>query len=242
MQSKPKLSKSSAAPAASESGGMAGPIARAVASLLIFIHFFCVFVAMSANFNRSPLQVRVADTLSIYTEPLNLELLAVPYHLTHADEPDVDHRLEILPQGKDPADSANWIVLPAGGVHGSDSSRRYQQIAATLATFGTSPVPSDEAISARLAQSVAENLLHQQGITPQRIRSRRHALQAPENIASGDPRQMDPWDEQVYFRTPYEANLIVNDDGTISVVKVDPEGEVARPVAPAGPAPPAGTP
>jgi len=242
MQPQPKLSKAhkTVAPP-DESSRMVGRTARTVVSLAIFIHLCCVFAVMAANIKRSPLETRIAETLAVYTQPLNFELMSVPYHLTHAEEADVDHRLEILPQGKDPAVSENWIVLPAGGVHGSDRARRYQQIAATLAFFGTSQSPQMEAASARLAQGIAENFLHEQGI-PQRIRSRRHALQRPEDVSSGDPQQMDPWNEDLYFHTPYGANLIVNDDGTISVVKVNPEGEVARPVTPAGPAPPSGTP
>jgi hypothetical protein len=243
MQPQPKLSKAAKAVAAHEqSSRMAGPTARTVASLVIFIHLCCVFAVMAANIKRSPLEARIAETLAVYTQPLNFELMSVPYHLTHAEEADVDHRLEILPQGKDPAVSENWIVLPAAGVHGSDRARRYQRIAETLAFYGTNPAPEMEAASARLAQGIAENFLHEQGIRPQRIRSRRHSLQPPENVSSGDPQQMDPWNEDLYFRTPYEANLIVNDDGTISVVKVNPEGEVARPVTPAGPALPSETP
>jgi hypothetical protein len=243
MQPQPKLSKAPKTVAPPDgSGRMVGPTARTVVSLLIFIHLCCVFAVMAANIKRSPLETRIAETLAVYTQPLNFELMSVPYHLTHAEEADVDHRLEILPQGKDPAVSESWIVLPSGGVHGSDRARRYQQIAATLAFFGTSQTPEMEAASARLAQGIGENFLHEQRIRPQRIRSRRHVLQPPENVSSGDPQQMDPWNEDLYFRTPYEANLIVNDDGTISVVKVDPEGEVARPVTPAGPAPPSETP
>lgn len=219
---------------------MAGPAARAVASLLIFIHLCCVLVVMAANLERSPLQARIVEKLRPYTQTLNFELVYVPFHLTHATDVDVDHRVEVLPRGKDPASGENWIVLPDVGIRGGDRYRRYQRLGSVLGFFGS--LPGDETPSGLVAKGIAENFLHQAGVDPQRIRARRHALQSPDDVGAASPQQADPWDEEYYFRTPYEANLIVNDDGTVSVVKVDPEGEVARPVTPAGPAPPARNP
>ena len=97
---------------------------------------------------------------------------AGPYYLTHATEEDVDHRIEVLLQGSDPADEDAWLVLPPAGSHGSDRYRRYQHLANVM-----SAVSDDEGAVARIAQSIGAHFAGQRNITPQQVRCRKHMLQ-----------------------------------------------------------------
>ena len=89
------------------------PSSRPFISLLLFIHLFCVFVAMSSNLSRSGLQDRLLRVLSPYTQLLGFDLNYTPYHFTHNLPLDVDHRVELLAAGRDAADPARHPIGPS---------------------------------------------------------------------------------------------------------------------------------
>lgn len=203
---------------------------RQFISLALFIHLFCVLVVMSANMQRSPLQSRVVRVLRPYTQVFNFELDYVPYYLTHATEFDVDHRIEVLPQGADPEDRDQWTSISEGRTRGGQPYRRFQRFARVL-DFFSAQQGADETLPGIVAEDVAEHYVHQHEIVPARVRCRRHVLQNREVIAAGTPEQRDPWDEETYFRTPYQANVLVDEKRDVDVVKIDPESQVAQPDA-----------
>ena len=209
---------------------------RQVASLALCIHLFCIFAVMTANIERSPLQTRIVEVLRPYTRVFNFELDYVPYYLTHATEFDVDHQIEILPKNGDPDSREDWMSISEGRWRGGEPYRRFQQFGKVL-DFYAAQQGSDEAPSGFVAKGVAECFLHQRKIEPSRIRCRRHVLQNRDVIIAGTPSQQDPWDETTYFRTPYEANLLVDQAGYVTVAKIDPEGQVAQPDGPQSGAP-----
>jgi hypothetical protein len=208
--------------AAEDQPGAPSETVRGIVSLLLFIHLFCVWVALSGNYARSALQARLLTRLRPYTQLLNFDLDFTPYYLTHATPLDVDNRIEILPEGLDAADAKNWIVLPDAGYRGGLPYKRQQRLADTMAFYAES-----EDYAGFIAQSVATNFMQQRQIRPAQIRCRRHLLQMREAL-SGTLAEQNPYDP-LYFEVSYAANVVVGRDGRVSVVKIDEASQVARP-------------
>lgn len=198
------------------------PWGRSLLSLLLIVHLFCVAVALSSNYSPSPLQTRLLERFQFYLRTLNFDLNFTPYYLTHAMESDVDHRIEVLPQGENPAAGESWVVLPGSGWHGGQGYKRLQRLGQVMAFYS-----QDDATAALFAQAVGRNFLQQRGVTPQQIRCRRHMLQSRLAVEGGSAVERDP-NSATYFRTPYIANCVVA-DGEVQIVRLDEAGEVAQP-------------
>jgi hypothetical protein len=207
---------------------------RSIVSFVIFVHLFCVFVALSANSIRvSELHSTLAALLGRYTQALNLEPPfshdpnanlneVVPYFLTYAREEDVDHRLEVLPAGSDPAANENWIVLPGDEFRGGEQYKRYQRLARLLAFHGGNEV--NENPSASMSQGIARHFLVVRGVQPQLVRSRRHSLLHWTTLAIPD--QRDPWSREL-FTAPYTAQVLMEENAIGGVIKQTPDRETA---------------
>ena len=206
------------------SSGSSSP-AQTLISIWLVIHLFCIAVALTSNVAPSVLQVRLWDVLAIYTRTLNFDLNFTPYELTHAGPDDVDHRIEVLPANADPAVSANWIVVGMDGFRAADGYKRFQRLAKVTAFLVDSD--RDEA-AAEVALHVAKYQLHHAGVVPAKIRIRKHWLQSRDVFRNGTPAQRDP-DAESYFEVVYQANAIVFDDNTISIVKDEEASQVAAP-------------
>ena len=200
-----------------------GEVVRGFVSLALLIHGFLIFLAMSANIAPSDLQAALISKTRWHLQLLNFQLDYTPYHLTHADISDVDHRIEVLPDGGDENNDADWLVLPDAGWRGGERHKRYQRFAELATLF-----VEREEMTGLLTQSVAANMLHQQGIRPSQVRYRQHLLQNPEMVKSGTPEQRDP-NSRLFFRTPYAANVLIFGEDQIQLVKKDAAAEVASP-------------
>jgi hypothetical protein len=196
---------------------------RILVSGLIIVHLFFVATAMLASHGRSRLTERILSRFAFYTELLNLDLNLdfAWYHLTHATEFDVDHRIEVLPKGAD--ETANWLVLPADTFRGSESYKRYQRLGRHFAILA-----EEDGDAGRIARSVAEHFLHAKATEPAQVRCRRHLLQDWEVMDGGTAEERDP-NSETYFRVPYAADCIVLSNGRVDVIKVEERGRVAPP-------------
>jgi hypothetical protein len=203
-------------------------LGRTALSLGLFIHLFLVFVALTAGFAPSALQLRILQTFALYTRSLNFDLNFTPYYLTHATIQDVDHRLEVLPAGKSAENDADWLVVTHVGWRGGDRFQRHQRLARVMSFFA-----EQDEVEARLAQAVGVHFLKERGIRLQRVRCRKHMLQAWQVIQGGTPAQRDP-NDPTYFRTVYEASYVIGSSGTVSVVKITEKGESAQPAPKVG--------
>ncbi len=200
-------------------------LTRSVSSLLIALHLLCVFWAVSATVITSTLQQRVLGILEPYTRGLNFELPYARQHLTAADAIDVDHRIEILPEGKAADDPANWVVLPDVGLRAGDRYKRYQRLGETMASFSE----LDE-VTSRMALATARNFNRRSSVRAAQVRCRQHTLQSIEDLISGSAAQRDAQNE-VHFVVPYGADLQYYSDGSIGLSKHASASEVARPGA-----------
>jgi hypothetical protein len=204
-------------PEAAESGS------HPVLSLLLFFHLFCVAVALSGNHFPSALQIRLIDLFAPYLRSLNFDLNYTPYHLTLGTIDDQDHRIEVLPAGGDEQSAEAWLGVPDKARRG-ERYRRYQRLAAAMGFFGERQQNNQSAL---FAGAVAEHFLHQRQITPAQIRCRRILPQDRNLVAGGTAEDRNPWSER-YFSEVYRANTVVG-GGSVSVIKVEEAGQVARP-------------
>ena len=205
-------------------------------SLVLFIHCFCVLVALSGSLFRSGLQERLLGLFSPYTQLLGFDPTPASFHLTHGLPSDFGHSVEVLPAGKDSRDNGNWIELEDRGMRGGERYGRTQRLASLVGFFAersemaTREKRSDEEANETLnllARGVATHLLHQADMKPQQIRCRRHSSQDIEAL-SGTAEQRDPFSE-IYFQDIYLASTIVMDQGQVEILRTNEE---ARDVAP----------
>jgi hypothetical protein len=200
---------------------------RTVVSLAVFIHLFCVFVTLYGGQSNSTqfedmLKDRLRTKLAFYGQSLGFDTTA-RFDLTQATIVDVDHRVEFLLDGEDPAVEANWKLLRSG-IRGSDRYTRYQRFADTMAMYGANE--NDERI-AILVADVGKQLLLQAGQRISFLRVRRHLVQRPADL-TGTPAQQNPNDSS-RFEEVYRAQLIDFGDGELRPQKVEERGQVAPP-------------
>jgi len=198
---------------------------RSLVTLFLVLHLFCVFVALSASVSPSSLQTRILTVLRPYTRLANLEVPFAKYYITYAAEPDTDHRLELLPPEASPDDPSSWYVMPDAGLRGSDRYLRYQRLGEVVADFSD----ADE-ITSRVATAAAVSYRERFGELPKTFRCRQHRLQPMASITGGRAEERDPFFEG-YFVTPYQADIIAFDDGTVVTHRRSAEGQEARPAS-----------
>ncbi len=190
-------------------------------SLFVLLHFFVVFVALSANTNPSPLQSRLMRVFAPYTQTFNFDLNFTPYQLTQATDQDVDHRIEYTTASEtEREDSEAWQNITRGW-RGGDRRKRYQRMASVLSYFR-----EDSATSSHIARSVAGGVAGHDGEPVKGIRCVKHFLLPWDRY--GDSRLGDPNSDQ-YFQTVYNANVLVGESGVVDIAKIDAPSEVARP-------------
>lgn len=185
---------------------------RSVVSLVLFIHFFCVFVGMTCVAEPySPFQARLRYVLWPYTQLLAFDLDNEPYFLTdYVDpgaeaeqftDPYADFRVEVLPAEKDPADEDNWVSLNDTGWKGGERNRRFRRLATIM-----NAVSEDKTAVSLLAQGVANDYYARHDELPQKIRVRLHLPQPRSWIDSPNKDRLDP-DGPAYFRPVVSFNV-----------------------------------
>src|SRR4051812_23018931 len=112
---------------------------RSVVTLVLFFHLFCAFALLVAGqipTNRDDgalLAQKLARRMSAYGQLLNFDTSA-RFYLTQHTPDDENLRLESLPAGASPTDSAAWISLTTG-TKGTLPYLRNQNLADTIAYF-----------------------------------------------------------------------------------------------------------
>lgn len=202
---------------------------KSVASLVLFIHLFCMAVALGANHAPSALQNRLLTVFRPFTRLLNFDVSQIRFDLTQEAPDDTDPRIEYLPPGKNPVESGDWV--PVGrGMRGSDRWTRYQRLANLLGIAGTG---EDTDSAARVTQAVGEYLAIRQGVELSQIRCRRHQLQLRSEAAGAGERR-NP-DDPSFFQEAYRAQVAVDKTTReVLVQKVEERGQVAPPTRASG--------
>jgi len=209
-----------------ESATTSNSTARSIASLALFIHLFCLAVALTANQAPSPLQERLLFVFRPYTQLLNFDVSFVRFDLTQETADDADQRIEYLPEGQAVTDADAWVLL-SGGIRGGDRQHRYQRLAMLMSFFGAR---EDDSTTAVLASAVATHLYQQRTEPIDQIRVRRHLLQSPDQVRGIDASQRNP-SSPAFFQDVYRAQVI---EGGVAVQKVEERGQVAPPTRASG--------
>jgi hypothetical protein len=199
---------------------------RSLASLLIFIHLFCLAVAITANQAPSRLQERLLEIFRPYTQLLNFDVSFIRFDLTQETADDADHRIEYLLEGQDPATADNWVPLTAG-IKGSDRRLRYQRLAALTNVFGAR---GDDATCAVFASAIGVHLAQQRQQPIDQLRLRLHLLQSPDQLVSANLDERNP-NSARFYQELYRARVI---DGGLAVQKVEDATQVAPTVRASG--------
>lgn len=223
------------------SSGPPSATTQQIISLLLVIHFFCVFVALSsytalATYTRpSALQERLRDLLAPYSRTLLIAPSLAPYHLTHynplsgAGEVDDEVYLELTVTS--PAGEARAVDLANFGSSFPDDQARFRTYAKNMA-FYLSREAAGEIEFSEFARAAASYGLRQLDTDVGVLRLKRHISQV-RLLEDKDPEYSDNPADARYILTLYEADVVLADDGEVQLIKRAGRGEVA-PVLPAG--------
>lgn len=215
---------------------------RSLVSLLLFVHLFAVFVAVTTYTRPSGLQERLHQVFGPYLRTLHLTAFPVTYpfaryHLTHAMPTDVDFTCEVEFTG---SDGPQTISIPQRPLWPRIRLRRYQALA--NATGALSDEEADEDLAGVLPRAIAGSVLKSHGVGEGTFRCRAHYLPLIEQMAEVDAGRRAPLEN---LRVTYEAQVIAS-GGNVELLKKSRTLEVApiesQPQTPSGPGAPQGAP
>lgn len=210
---------------------------RSLVSLLLFIHLFVVFVAVTTYTRPSGLQERLHELFSPYLRTLHLSAFPVTYpfaryHLTHALPTDVDFTCEVDYKGPE---GRQTVTIPERPLWPRIRQRRYQALA--NAAGALTDEEADEDLGGILPRAIAGSVLKSHGATEGTFRCRAHYLALIDQMTEVDAGRRGPLEN---FRVTYEAQVI-SSGGTVELLKKSTTLEVApietRPTNPGGNAP-----
>jgi hypothetical protein len=212
----------------------AGSAARSVVSLLIVIHFTCVFAVLASNLQRSPLQARLVSLFSVYTQFFAFDPDFMPYYLNSgrqlAEQPlddDAVLAIDLYADALEPVANQKLlktVTLPDRGSRWLGDRRRYVTLGKAVAFQAA--LEADE-ISGEIAKSVGRRIMLENGAQRAVVRCVRRTSQ-PLSLAelTAQNLPLDPTAAR-YESTVYVADVYFDETGGVSVVKRASRGEVA---------------
>ena len=209
-------------PQADASPTIPGQGARAVLSLVIFVHLFLVAVAFTSYSSASALQQRLLQVFGPYLKTFNFDVnraygAAGRYHLTHALLTDIDYTLEVDAKVDGRIEQ---VRIPPADVWPRQRLQRYQALANATGWLAEDPV-----LQSILPRAIAAGVLNSLGAQQGTVRCRAHFLTSLENMKSATPAQRDPY-SPTYYTNVYEADVLVS-DGSVDLLKRSAAAETA---------------
>lgn len=140
---------------------------RSVLSLVICIHFCCVFTVLASGFRRSSMQQRLVSLFAPYTQGLAFDPGTVSYYHTLGREQDDDAILlvDLYPDSESPVAGQTilkTISLPANESPWLESRRRYLALAKVIqinAPEGGEAGQDRDATAAEVAKAVGRAII-----------------------------------------------------------------------------------
>lgn len=211
----------------SSAQGKPGDVTRNVVSLLLFIHLFCVAVALWGNFQRSAIESRLLEVLAPYLRPFNFDPDFTRFYLVHSPQADDDRFFEVeilpdeesetaAPQQEGGTSTDNRIItLPESGIRGGLARRRYFALSHVMG-FYANPDTENEMVTGEIAKAVGGAVLRKVGASRGVLRCRHHMSQPRDldRLVAGFP--PDPTAPQ-YAVTEYEADVWIDSEGQVQV-------------------------
>jgi hypothetical protein len=214
--------------------GSLSDLTRSILSLVIVIHFCCVFVVLASGFRRSPMLSRLVGIFAPYTQGLDFDPGTIPYYHTLGREQDDDALLlvDLYPDSESPLAGQTLIKtvsLPANESRWLESRRRYLALAKIIQVNAPEGGESDpeqqerDARAAEVAKSVGRGIIVENrlenGKFPRAVVRCVRRMSQPQNLAelnAGFPR--DPT-AAAYDMTLYTADVWIDEDGQTVIVK-----------------------
>ena len=206
-------------------------VVRSVISLLLFVHLFCVGVVLSSNFRRSRLQSDLVRIFAAYTQSLDFDPNFTPYYYTLGRNLDDDTWLvvELYPKADEPVANQEVIAtvhLPEGGTNWFGERRRYFRLAQIMAN-NADPESENDDITGEIARSVGSRVIREAKAGRAVVRCVRRSSQ-PFNLAMLNPGfPADKPTDLAYDRMVYEADVWIDEDNQVQVLKRASRAEVA---------------
>lgn len=196
---------------------------RSAVSFLLFVHLFCVAMALAGIFAPSRLQERLADAVSPYSQffgfDLNGQFYYAPYHLTGGIEMDDDHLIEV--EWSNAQGEPQVLQLSKNSLRGTCAHQRRQLLGKFISDMTAQQ--ADGAIDP-LAKMLTVRTLKDHDATLGTFRVRRHMSVDFES----EEERPDPFDPEMYTTT-YEARIELTDDGKVLLFRQAEETQVAVP-------------
>lgn len=206
------------------------PTVRSVVSLLLVIHFTCVFVVLSSNNYRSALQTRLVRIFGFYTQQLNFDPSFTPYALTFGDETDdVAFVVDLYERGDLPVSKQKvqeTVTLPDHGSKLLDQQKRYFNLGRLMA-LNSNPLNPQDDITGEVVRAVGARVMREKNCGRCVVRCLRRSSQPMnvEEVLPGFPR--DNPTAAAYDIPIYEADVWFDDDGLVQAIKRSAQNEVA---------------
>jgi hypothetical protein len=210
-------------------------LTRSILSLLIFIHFCCVFVVLASAFRRSPMQDQlVSYVFARYTRGLAFDPGTIRYYHTLGRDEDDDALLliDLYPDAERPVSGQTLlktVYLPAAESPWLESRRRYLALAKIIQVNAPEggeadpEQPGRDETAAEVAKAVgraviAENRLENGKLPRAVVRCVRRMSQSRvlEDLNEGFP--PDPT-AAAYSVPLYAADVWIDEDGQTVIVK-----------------------
>ncbi|MFN0018453.1 MAG: hypothetical protein ACKVP0_09355 [Pirellulaceae bacterium] len=147
--------------------GLLSDTTRSVISLVILLHFCCVFTVLASGFRRSPMLERLVSLFAPYTQGLAFDPGTISYYHTLGREQDDDAILlvDLYPDSESPVVGQTLIKtvsLPAEESRWLESRRRYLAFAKIVqvnAPEGEEAGPERDATAAEVAKAVGRAII-----------------------------------------------------------------------------------
>ena len=205
---------------------------RSILSLVLCIHFFCVFTVLASTYLRSSLQARLVSIFGVYTELLTFDPgQFTPFFYTHGRTRDDDatFSLDLYPAGDAPVAQRpliKTVVLPEGGSNWMGERHRTIMLARQLAYFADPEVDRDD-LAAEIARGVGSRVMREHGARAAVVRCTRR-LSQPLRLSTllrdfpPDNPTAPAYDELVY-----EADVFFDEDNEVQALRRQAAAEVA---------------
>jgi len=207
-------------------------LTRSIVSLVLCIHFFCVFTVLASTYLRSSLQARLVSIFGVYTELLAFDPgQFTPFFYTHGRirDDDATFSLDLYPAGEVPVAQRpliKTVLLPSGGANWLGERYRTIMLARQLAYFADPEVDRDD-LAAEIARGVGSRMMREHGARAAVLRCTRRLSQPLDLSTLLRDFPPDNPTAPAYDELVYEADVFFDEDNEVQALRRQAAAEVA---------------
>ncbi|WP_254508308.1 hypothetical protein [Anatilimnocola floriformis] len=206
------------------------PTTRSIITVLLVMHFTCVFVVLASNNGRSPLQNRLVRIFGFYTQLLNFDPDSTPYSLTYGEQTDdVVFVVDLYADGDKPVSAQKLlksVTLPDRGSKLLDEQKRYFKIGRIMA-LGSDPQNPQDDTTGEIARAFGKRIMEENDARRCVIHCIRRRSQPMNLEEMGTGFKRDDATDRSYDVMIYEADVWLDEDNQVQAIKRSAVNEVA---------------